>query len=93
MLMKRAFFDLFLFLFLFIFPWWVGVILSFIGIFLFRNFIEFIISGIIIYSLYIISGNGFINSPIYFSGIILMIYLGVQVFRRKIILYKNDLSY
>ena len=91
--MKRVIFDIILFLSLFILPWWVGIILSFVGIFLFKNFIEFIVSDIIIYALYVIPGKGLIDSPIYFSAIVLIVYLGIQVFRRKIILYKNDLSY
>jgi hypothetical protein len=91
--MKRVIFDIILFLSLFILPWWVGVVFALVGIFVFKNYIEFIISGIIIYALYIIAGRGLINSPIYFSASILIIYFGIQMFRRKIILYKNDFSY
>lgn len=91
--MKRVIFDAILFLSLFILPWWVGAVLVFIGIFLFKNFIEFIVSFIIIYALYIIPSEGFITSPISFSAIILIIYLGIQILRRRIILYKNDFSY
>jgi len=74
-------------------PWWVGSIFALVGIFVFKNYIEFIISGIIIYSLYIISAKGLINSPIYFSAIILILYLGIQMLRHRIILYNNDFSY
>lgn len=91
--MKRVIFDIILFLFLFILPWWVGFFMIFIGIFLFKNYIEFIVSGIIIYALYIIPGKGFFNSPIYFSAFILIIYLLIQILRHRIILYKNDFSY
>ncbi len=91
--MKRVIFDAILFLSLFILPWWVGAVLVFIGIFLFKNFIEFIVSLIIIYALYIIPSEGLITSPISFSAIILIIYLGIQILRHRIILYKNDFSY
>jgi len=91
--MKRVIFDVVFFLSLFTFPWWVVVILAFLGIFLFNNFIEFIISGVVIYALYVIPGKGFINSPIYFSLIILLLYIIIQAFRSRIILYKNDFSY
>jgi len=86
--MKRAIFDIVLFLSLFILPWWVGTILVFIGIFLFKNFYEFIISGIIIYALYIVSGSGLITSPVSFSAILIILYIGIQILRRKIILYQ-----
>lgn len=88
--MKRGIFDIALFLSLFLLPWWLGVLLAFVGIFLFRNFYEFIISGIIIYSVYIVPGKTLITSPLYFSVIILLIYIGIQILRQKIILYKND---
>lgn len=86
--MKRGIFDIIFFLSLFILPWWIGVIFAFIGIFLFKDFYEFIVSGIIIYSLYIIPGNGLITSPIFFSAILIILYIGIQAFRSKIILYK-----
>jgi hypothetical protein len=93
MYMKRGVFDVVLFLSLFVLPWWLSVFLMLVGIFLFKNFYEFIVSGVIIYALYIIPGKGLFNSPIYFSAILLLLYLGIQILRHKIILYKNDFSY
>ncbi len=88
--MKRGIFDVIFFIFLFIFPWWINVILAFIGIFIFKDFYEFIISGIIIYSLYIIPGNNLITSLISFFAIIIVLYISIQILRRKIILYNNN---
>lgn len=91
--MRRVIFDFILFLSLFTLPWWIVLIIIFIGVFLFRNFIEFLISFVVIYALYIIPGKGIINSPVYFSIIVLLLYLSIQIFRKRIILYKNDFSY
>jgi hypothetical protein len=91
--MKRVIFDIVLFLGLFTLPWWIVLIIIFIGIFLFKNFVEFLISFVVMYALYVIPGKGFINSPIYFSFIVLLVYFGIQLLRKRIILYKNDFSY
>ncbi len=88
--MKRGIFDVIFFMSLFIFPWWLGVLLAFIGIFIFKDFYEFIISGIIIYSLYIIPGNNLITSLISFFTITVVLYISIQILRRKIILYNNN---
>jgi len=85
--MKRGIFDVILFLSLFIFPWWIGAILALVGIFIFKNFYEFILSALIIYSLYFIQGNSLIASPFYFFTIIIIIYFGIQILRNRIILY------
>jgi len=91
MVIKRIIFDILLFLSIFILPWWITVILIFIGIFIFKNFYEFIGSFVIIYSLYVIPGVKI--SPFWFSLILSIIYISIQAFRNYIILYKNDISY
>ena len=92
--MKRGLFDIILFLSLFILPWWVGGIMAIIGIFLFNNFYEFIISGVIIYSLYTIVGSGIFSSSIFFSALIIISYIIIQFIRSRIIIYnKNEFSY
>ena len=91
--MKRGIFDVLFLLILFVLPWWVGVFLAFVGIFLFKNFYEFIFAGVIIYALYVIPGKGLFTSPVYFSAFLLLVYLSIQTLRHKIILYKNDFSY
>ncbi len=87
--MKRGIFDIVLVLLLFILPYWVGIILMFVGIFLFKNFYEFIISGTILYSLYTIPGNNLITSPILFFTIVIIIYIFIQILRHKIIFYNR----
>ncbi|MDD3662632.1 MAG: hypothetical protein PHT84_02080 [Candidatus Pacebacteria bacterium] len=92
--MKRGFFDIALFLALFILPWWVSVFLALVGIFLFKNFYEFIITGFVIYSIYIIPGSGIITSPFIFPLVIIILYFIIQTIRKQIILYNNnDISY
>lgn len=91
--MKRGVFDIILFLSLFILPWWVGALLAVVGIFWFKNFYEFILSGIIIYSIYTIRGSGLLSSPVFFSASLTIFYLLIQSIRHRIILYNNDFSY
>ncbi|HEY4490058.1 MAG TPA: hypothetical protein VJC12_02275 [Candidatus Paceibacterota bacterium] len=50
--LKRIFIDILLFVSVFIAPWWFTVILGFILVFLFENFYEVLIIGLIIDSLY-----------------------------------------
>lgn len=87
MVIKRIIFDILLFLSIFILPWWITVILAFMGIFIFNNFYEFIVSFVIMYSLYVIPGVKI--TPFWFSLIISTLYLGIQGFRHYIILYKQ----
>lgn len=87
--MKRIIFDVILFISVFVFPWWISVLLLFIGIFAFNNFYEFIIANVIIYSLYSIPGNRLISSSIFFSGTIIILYIIIQSIRNNIILYKK----
>lgn len=91
--MKRIIFDIVLFLFIFILPWWAPLILAIIGLFVFVNFYEFLVSSIVIYVLYSIPINNLFNSSIYIYGGIIIFYLLVQYLRRYIILYKNEISY
>lgn len=87
--MKRVIFDVVLFILVFISPWWVSVLLLFIGIFAFGNFYEFIVASVIIYSLYSIPSDRLISSPIFFSLIIIILYIIIQSIRNNIILYKK----
>lgn len=87
--MKRVIFDLILFVSVFIFPWWISLFLVLVGIFLFDNFYEFIVSGVIIYSIYATKGGQLISSPIFFSILIILSYIIIQLIRDNIILYKT----
>lgn len=87
--MKRAIFDLVLFVSIFIFPWWVSILLLFVGIFVFNNFYEFIIANVIIYYLYSVPSTRLISSPIFFSSVIIILYIMIQFIRDNIIFYKK----
>ena len=90
-MIKRIVFDIILFLSIAIFPWWLGLALVFVGIFLFTKFYEFIITAIIIYSLYSIPNGNISFSPILFSLIVIIAYLLIQYLRENIALCKNKI--
>lgn len=87
--MKRVIFDVILFISVFVLPWWVSALLLFVGIFIFNNFYEFIVSSVIVYSLYSIPSDRLITSPIFFSLTIIILYILIQSIRNNIILYKK----
>jgi hypothetical protein len=88
--MKRIIFDVVLFLSIFILPWWVTAVLAFVGIFIFGQFYEFIISGAIMYTVYSSQDGRAISSYLWFPLILCFLYVGIQALRRYIILYKNE---
>lgn len=87
--MKRVIFDIVLLISVFVFPWWISVLLLLVGIFIFKNFIEFIVTNVIIYSLYAVPNDRLITSPVFFSALIIVLYVIVQIIRNNIILYKK----
>jgi hypothetical protein len=87
-MIKRVIFDVILFISIFVFPWWVNVFFMLIGVFYFRNFYEFILVGVIIYSLYSIPGDKLISSPVVFSFAVVILYSIIQYIQSNIILYK-----
>ncbi len=89
-MMKRVFFDILLLVLMFLLPWWVVVALSIIGLFVFKNFYEFLLSSIIIYILYSPPESFGLNNSIFIYLGIIIFYLLVQYLRRHIILYKNN---
>ena len=89
--MKRIFFDIVLFLSVFILPWWIGVILGLLGMFLFKEFYEFLAFGVVMYILYAIPGQEIIASQIWFHVILVCVFIGIQFLRRHAILYKNEI--
>jgi len=89
--MKRVFFDILLLLSVFLLPWWVTTVLVLAGVFIFREFYELLVVGVMMYSIYRIPGPAVISSPIWFPIILIAIYLGTQALRRYMILYKNEI--
>jgi hypothetical protein len=88
-MIKRVIFDVIVFILVFIVPWWISLLLLLIGIFAFNNYYEFIIACAIIYSLYSMPGDRLISSPVFFAGVIIILYIIIQVVRNNIILYKK----
>jgi hypothetical protein len=88
--MKRVIFDILLIIFIFILPWWVNVALVFMGIFLFDKFYEFIITLVILYSLYMIEGTTKTSSIIFAGVLINVMYFGIQILKSQISFYKSD---
>ena len=91
--MKRAFFDLFLILFIFLAPWWLTVILSIAGMFLFKNFFEFIVANVAIVLLSTTGNEHLTTKTFLIYSAIVIIYILAQYLRSQIILYRNEISY
>ena len=92
-MIKRVIFDIIAILSVLILPWWLTAIIALIGIFVFSRFYEFIALGLGMYVLYAIPGSGILSSPIWFTMLLLLVYIGIQFIRRYIVLYKNEISY
>ncbi len=86
---KRIVFDVVILLSIFLTPWWVTLPLFIFGLFVFDNFYEFIIYGIIMYSMYSPDGGRIISSEIFYPIIILGFYFFVDLLKNYIILYKK----
>jgi hypothetical protein len=86
---KRILFDFVLFISIFLFPWYISFSLLLLGIFIFNDFYEFIAGGAIAYSLYAVSGERLISSPVSFSLILIVVYIFIQFVRSNIIFYKK----
>ncbi len=87
--MKRIFFDIILFLFIFLLPWWLTVFLAILGLFIFKNFYEFIATIIIIYVLSSIPDNSLFSYSTLIYLIIIVFYFIAQFLKNHIILYNN----
>ena len=86
--MKRVIFDTVLFIAVFILPWWITIPLAIIGLFVFNDFYEFIIVGIIIFAVFRAPGDKIITSPLWYSLITLILFFGIQQLKKVIIFYK-----
>jgi hypothetical protein len=93
MFMKRLIFNLFVIFFSFWLPWYFLVLGALIGLFLFKNFYEFIFLGVLFYGLYLIPGQNLINSPIFFSFLVIGLYFLFNFIKQRIIFYQNEFSY
>lgn len=87
--MNRVLYDLAIFLSIFLLPWWVTAILCLIGIFLFKNFYEFIFAFMLTYSVYGIGQSGVLSSKLYLPVILTIIYTILFIFKNQIIFYQK----
>ncbi len=91
--MKRVFFDIVLILLVFLAPWWFTVLFSVLGLFLFKNFFEFLASSIIIQILSTANNLQLTQKTFFIYSAIIIFYIGIQYLRNNIILYKNEIPY
>lgn len=89
LVMKRVIFDIGLLISVLVLPWWITMPLLFVGIFAFNQYYEFIIIGAIMFAIYSPIEHNLFSSPIFFSGIIIVLYVIIQLIRNNIILYKK----
>lgn len=89
--MKRVIFDVFLTLSLFTMPWLVTLILVFVGIFVFKQYYEFIVTWVIMFFLFAIPGDRQITHETLVFVTIGVVYVGIQTLKRYMILYKNEI--
>ncbi len=89
--MKRAIFDFILFLSIFTLPWWITAVLAFSGIFIFKQFYEFILASMIVYALFVYQSERLIASPIFYPLIVCILFIGIEYLKSNMILYKNDI--
>ena len=91
--MKRFLFDVLLLFFVFLTPWWVTIILAIIGLFVFKNFYEFLVSSVVMHLLSTAKDSFGFNNTLVVYLIIIVFYMFVQYLRNHIILYKNEIPY
>ena len=73
-MVNRVVFDMVFFISIFILPWWITLPIAILGLFIFNNFYEFVIYGMITFSIYSYEGDRMITSKILFPIIILLCY-------------------
>lgn len=92
-MLRRVIFDVILFISIFIFPWWVTLIWAVVGLFVFVNFYEFLISSVIVYTISVVPQGTLLNKSFFVYLSIIIFYMVAQYLRHYIILYKNEIPY
>lgn len=87
--MKRVFFDILLFLAILFLPWWASLFMAVLGLFIFKNFYEYLVCGVIIFELYSPMSNRVISSPFYFALILTASFALIESAKKNIIFYKK----
>lgn len=87
--LKRIITGIFIFLCIFWAPWWVTILIASAGVFVFNNYIEFIFTGLIMYSIYGVGSMGILGSTLYLPVILVGIYLIFSFIKKYIIIYNK----
>lgn len=83
--MKRAIVDIVLLLSIFILPWWLGLLIAIAGIFMFKNFYEFIFWGMVIYVTYGYDGGHLLLSDFWVPVVLVVLFIIVQRLKKYIL--------
>lgn len=87
-MLKRIIFDVILFLSIVAFaPWWVVVIFAIALTFYFPNYYEIIVAGVLLDAIYGTPQTLFFDSALFFSLGFLIIFLLVNILKKRIIYY------
>ena len=87
--MRRILFDILILLSLFLVPWWVTGILCVIGAFIFNDFYELVIAGLIMYSLYGVGSPRWIASTVWLPVMLIAVFFLISWLKKSIIFYKK----
>ena len=87
--MKRILLDIAIILSLFIMPWPVALILAIAGVFLFKNFYEFIALGVVWYALYGTASTTVLGSKFWLPIFLLLSFFILSSIKKYLIIYKK----
>lgn len=82
--MNRVIFDIFLFLSVFLLPWWVVLVLSLVGIFIFDQYYESVVAMILLQVLYSGLSSRVISSTFYYPLIVISVYYLLTIVKKSI---------
>lgn len=85
--MQRLIFSLALIVSFFILPWYLVVLFVTFGVFIFKNYYEFFLVCILLYSVY--TPQGYFITPFIFSVSILAIFFSLNYSKKYIIFYQK----
>lgn len=86
-MMQRILADLAICIALLVFPWWVGFVLACIAFFLFEDFYEVILFGLIIDSLYQISIARYFHFELFFTAFAIVLFIAGFYIKKKLKFY------
>ena len=87
--MKRVIYDVLLLIFIYLLPWWVTLVWAFVGLFIFVNYYEYIISLTMVFLMSFIPEKKFFGNGTLVYSLIILSYFVLAYFKSKIIIYSN----